>query len=237
MRLLLSPLPDSLRGPEDEAYKGHVPKRARFLEPGAATSLLGLVAAHPWLTFTDIYRSPESSLAAKRTKRGVQPPGFSAHNFGLAVDLDVGDCLKGGKLRYPELVENMRQAGWYCHRRDLDQTAMESWHFNFLGPGAAQLIQQADPQAANTWAWPVEARIVELYGEAFKLDALEVQMGLAALRFYTGDLDGALGPLAREAVGAFQRAWGLPDDGVAGPRTRRVLAVVTAEIELRTVTA
>jgi N-acetylmuramoyl-L-alanine amidase len=96
---------------------------------------------------------------------------------------------------------------------------------------------QADPQAANTWAWPVESRIVELYGEAFKLTDLEVQQELAALRFYTGDLDGALGPLAREAIGAFQRAWGLPDDGVAGPRTRRVLAVITAEVELASVTA
>ena len=237
MRLILALLPDSLRGPDDPDYKGQVPKRARFLEPGAAASLLALVNLHPWLTFTDVYRSPESSLAARRTKRGVQPPGFSAHNFGLAVDLDVGACLKLGKLRYPELVENMRQGNWYCHRRDLDQTASESWHFNFLGPGAAQLLKEADPQAANTWAWPVESRIIELYGEAFKLTDLEVQMGLAALRFYTGDLDGALGSLARESIAAFQRAWGLPDDGVAGPRTRRVLAVVTAEVELRTVTA
>lgn len=93
MRLLLSPLPDSLRGPEDEAYKGRVPKRARFLEPGAATSLLGLVAAHPWLTFTDIYRSPESSLAAlaliagygrKRISAVIWP--FLAYNRGTATE-------------------------------------------------------------------------------------------------------------------------------------------------------
>lgn len=232
LRLRLSPLPETLRGPDDEAYKGRVPRRARFLHPAAAASLLELVAKHPWLTFTDVYRSPESSLAARRSKRGVQPPGFSAHNFGLAVDLDLGACLRGSKLRYAEMTEAMQGGGWYCHRRDLDGTAIEAWHFNHLGADARRYLAEADPQAANTWAWPVEAKIVELYGEAFKLTDLEVQQALAALRFYTGDLDGKLGPISRESIGAFQRAWGLRDDGQAGPRTRRVLAVVSAEREL-----
>lgn len=232
MRLVLSELPSTLRGPSDPAYKGLVPKRARYLHPEAAGSLLRLVVSHPWLTFTDVFRSPESSLAARRSKRGVQPPGFSAHNFGLAVDLDVGACLRDGKIRYPELVETMRGGGWHCHRRDLDATAMESWHFNYLGDRAADLLQLAALEIVNTWAHPVEARILELYGDAFAMSDLEVQQALAALRFYLGDLDGTLGPQSREAIGAFQRAWGLPDDGVAGPRTRRVLAVITAEREL-----
>lgn len=233
MRLRLSSLPETLRGPDDEDYRGRVPTRARFLEPGAAGSLLRLIeGAGAFLVFTDVFRSPESSLAARRSKRGVQPPGFSAHNFGLAVDLDVGASLRAGKLRYPELVELMADHGWHCHRRDLDATAIESWHFNYLGPDAARYLAAIDPQARNTWGWPVEARIEELYADQFRLTDLEVQQALAALRFYLGDLDGKLGPLSREAVGAFQRAWGLPDDGVAGPRTRRVLAVVTAEREL-----
>ena len=237
MILRLAPLPDTLKGPADEVYRGRVPKRARFLEPGAATSLLILASKNPWLTMTDVYRSPDSSLAARKTKRGVQPPGFSAHNFGIAIDLDVGACLKAAKIRYPELVEEMRQAGWHCHRRDLDATAMESWHFNYLGGRSEDLLKQADLDAANTWAWPVEARIMELYGEQFKLTDLQVQEALAALRFYTGDLDGKFGALSHEALAAFQRAWGLAPDGAPGPRTNRVLAVVSAEIELVTVTA
>lgn len=232
MILRLSELPDTLRGPDDADYNGLVPRRARFLEPGAAASTLQLVAKYPWLTFTDVYRSPDASLAARRTKRGVQPPGFSAHNFGLAWDLDVGACLRGGTLKYVELVEQLTADFWFCHRRDLDQTASESWHFNYLGPDWKRFMTQVDPQAANTWSWAVEARIVELYGEQFKLDDRQVQEGLAALKFYSGAADGSMGPLTREAVGAFQRAWGLPDDGLAGSRTRRVLAVVTAKTEV-----
>lgn len=236
MILRLAPLPDSLRGPDDEAYKGVVPRRARFLEPTAARSLTALlVECGNALVFTDVYRSPEASLAARRSKRGIQPPGFSAHNFGIAFDLDVAASLRNLRMRYPEMIELLQRHGWFCHRRDLDSSAAESWHQNYLGQDAARYLAEADPQASNTWAWPVEARIAELYGEAFKLSDLEAQQALAALRFYTGDLDGALGPLAREAVGAFQRAWGLPDDGVAGPRTRRVLAVVTADVELLTI--
>jgi hypothetical protein len=148
----------------------------------------------------------------------------------------VGACLKRGKLRYAELVENMRAESWFCYRLDLDATAIEHWHFGYFG-GHENLMSLADPDIRNTWAHPTEALIVALYGDQFKLADLEVQQALAALRFYTGDLDGVMGPLAREAIGAFQRAWGLPDDGVAGPRTRRVLAVVAAEISLATVTA
>lgn len=232
MILLLAVLPESLRGPDGPDYKGRVPRRARFLEPDAAASLLKLVAKCPWLVFTDVYRSPEASLAARRSKRGVQPPGFSAHNFGFAFDLDVGACLRGGKLRYAELLEELAAFFWFCHRRDLDQTAAESWHFNYLGERAPELLDLTDLDAPGTWSRPVERRIVDEYGASFALSDAGVQRALAGLGMYRGDADGKLGPLSREAVGAFQRAWGLADDGVAGPRTRRVIAVVSAQVEL-----
>jgi murein L,D-transpeptidase YcbB/YkuD len=93
-------------------------------------------------------------------------------------------------------------------------------------------LSQADPHDRSTWSRPVEARIVERYGHAFQMDLHAVQQHLANLGFYRGEVDGDAGPLTREAVAAFQRAWGLRDDGVPGPRTQRTIAYVTAGREV-----
>ncbi|MDP3767415.1 MAG: peptidoglycan-binding protein [Dehalococcoidia bacterium] len=228
MILYLANLPATLRGPDDEAYRGMVPKRARFLHPDAARSLLGLEAATGGLVYTDIFRSAEASLAARSSKRGVQPPGYSAHNYGLAVDLDVGAVLRSHRWRYPELVEAMGAHGWYCHRRDLSSTGAENWHFSFLGDPAHDLVL-ADSHDRSTWSQPVEARILSYYGADLVLDAEAVQEALAKLRLYSGEIDGKIGPLSREAICAFQRTWDLTPTGAADARTQRTLAYCAAE--------
>jgi hypothetical protein len=231
--LRLAALPDSLRGPDDAAYHGRVPKRARFLEPSAARSLIALAAAHPWLTMTDVYRSPEASLAAMRTKRGVQQPGYSGHNYGESIDLDVAVCLQAGQLSYAALLELMAGSGWYCHRRD-GGTGSEAWHFNHLAADAERLLALAYAPDVATWAKPLEQRLQDRYAGAWVYGTEELQRQLARLWLYRGEVDDSLGPLTRESVYAFQRAWRLPEDGLAGPRTRRVLALVAATIELVT---
>jgi hypothetical protein len=100
--------------------------------------------------------------------------------------------------------------------------ANEAWHMNFL-PG--HKWGKSSPAA-------LEARILELYGEWFTLDALAQQLALKALRLYRGELDGDFGPLSREALRAFQRTWELPETGKADVRTQRTLAYVTAEMEV-----
>lgn len=235
MQIQLSALPNTLKGPDDSSYKGLVPKRARFMEPAAASALMQLISAsNNSLVFTDIYRSPEASLAARRSKRGVQPPGYSGHNFGFSFDLDIAETLRVMKIRYVELIELLRQYGFHCHRRDLASSADESWHQNYFGEEADGLLKLLDPQQPRTWATPLEAKIVQVYGTSFTFDAKELQAQLSRLWLYRGEVDGKEGPLTREAVAAFQRAWGLADDGIAGPRTRRVLAVVASEVELVT---
>lgn len=217
MIIYLSRLPDTLRGPDDEGYGGRFPKRASMLHPEAARSLLRLEEASGGLVYTDAYRSPEAQRDAHRRKGGTQPVGFSAHGYGLAVDLDVGGTLRRSSVRrYPQLVDLMGEHGWYCHRRDLDPTAGESWHFNYLGPQAEQHLAKADPQRHSTWALPAESRIQELYGDGFKLSSAGVSAALTA-----GSYPG---------VEAFQRDWDLKVDGVAGPVTQRVLAYVTATV-------
>jgi hypothetical protein len=211
--------------------KDQLPERAMFLHPEAAASLARIEEMHPaGLVLSDVYRSAEASLAAVRAGRGAQAPGFSAHNYGLAVDLDVGRVLQRGLVAvdYQGLLDFMASHGWHCHRRD-GRRGHEDWHFNFLGAGAAAHLARTSPSILRrgTWSRAAESRIVELYGAQLALSGVEVQAALKALGFYRGALDGALGPLSREAVAAFQRAWGVKEDG-AGPRTQRTLAYVAA---------
>src|SRR5688500_12568851 len=95
-----------------------VPKRMRFLHPEAAESLVGLEGDTGGFVYSDIYRSAESSLAARRIKRGVQRPGYSGHNYGFSVDLDIEEIMRTKKILYRDIIHLMQKRGWYCHRRD-----------------------------------------------------------------------------------------------------------------------
>ena len=50
-----------------------------------------------------------------------------------------------------------------------------------------------------------------------------LQIGLQAKGLYGGTIDGHYGPATEQAVRRLQRRAGLSVDGVAGPRTHRVL--------------
>lgn len=52
----------------------------------------------------------------------------------------------------------------------------------------------------------------------------EMQAGLTTLKFYTGAIDGAPSAAMEKAVVAFQKAYGLVTDGIAGPQTQTALA-------------
>lgn len=225
LHILLKELPPTLRGPQDPAYKGMVPKRARFLHPEMWDAMQVLPLDK--LVFTDIYRSAEASMAARSTKRGVQRPGYSAHNFGLAFDLDVDASLKNLGMKYPDLLVLLADAGLYCHRRD-GERGHEDWHWNFVGFDPAPYLQKASRQLSFSWSAPVEARIDEMYGHGFSLSPAEAQEALAKLGMYHGEIDGVLGPISRAAITVFQKAWSLSPDGILGAQTQRTLAFVTA---------
>lgn len=73
-----------------------------------------------------------------------------------------------------------------------------------------------------------EATIVSSSGEKleplppsgpFKPTAKEIQLCLKNAGFYTGNVDGKLGPMSKKAVEEFQKANGLEADGKVGPKT------------------
>lgn len=232
MILELAPLPDSIRGPADPDYKGRVPTRARFLHPSAAESFVALEAASGGLIYTDIFRSADASLAACKSKRGCQRPAYSAHNFGLAFDLDLDATEKSLKASYKELTDLLKRYGWFCHRRDGAATGMESWHFNFLGETAGDYLIEATAEH-STWSIPVEKRIAELYGDSFHLANADMQLALTKLKMYSGELDAKIGPLTIAALRAFQRAWGITEDRIeVGGVTQRTLAYCAATVEV-----
>lgn len=205
---------------------GQMPARALFLHPRAAASF-GIMEKTIPLVYSDIFRSAEASLVAVSTKAGTQPPGYSAHNYGLAVDVAVDAVLMQYGWTYSRLVEELAQFGWYCHRRD-GRRGAEDWHFNYLGPSSDTYLSRVDVLTPETWAYAVEARIREFYGEEFTLSNREVQMALMKLRLYKGSVDGIFGPLTLEAAHAFQRAWKL-HVGEIDARTVRTLAYVACE--------
>jgi hypothetical protein len=224
VRLRLTPISADTRG----IYGGRMPSRFLFLHPMAAAAFARLERVSGGLVYSDMYRSPADSLEAMNRKRGVQPPGYSGHNFGLSVDVAVDETLRARGWTYAELLRQCATQGWYCHRRD-GLRGLEDWHFNwFNGSGLASRYLA---KSKVSWAAPIEQLILDLFQAEFRLTALDIQKGLQKLKLYPGELDGILGPISRQAIRAFQRAWKLEESEEAGERTQRVLAVVTADRE------
>jgi len=223
MQLILSELPESLRH-----YTGKpIPLWMRRMHPTAARAVLELEKESGGLVYNDVWRSAEVSLWAMKSKSGVQPPGFSGHNYGLSIDFAVEDTLKARGWTYPYFYDFLEERGWLCHRRD-KLRGSEDWHFNFLANDPERYKASAQLKRPATWSLPVETRILELYGDQFAMSSSLLQEHLKLLHMYSGDIDGDLGPLSREAIGAFQRAWGMKATGIPDSSFQRTLAFVTA---------
>lgn len=220
MELILAALPETLLH-----YTGKpVPQWMRMMHPEAARSVLLLEKDSGGLVYNDIWRSAEISLWAMRQKSGVQPPGFSAHNYGLSIDFAVDATLKKLSWDYAKFVAFLEARSWFCHRRD-GKRGSEDWHFNYLPYGLPAAL--VDVKRAGTWAAPVEARMLELYAPQMRLDAIEQQRALKQLKLYAGDLDGQMGPASQRAEAQFREKWGLPKAGEIA-RYQRTLAFVAA---------
>lgn len=231
MKLKLQQVSPHTRGIYTVKGKGpdSMPDRMLRLHPDAAVSFAAMEAKTP-LVYSDVWRSAEESLRACQEKRGVQPPAFSAHNYGLAVDVAVDATLARTGWTYQNLLDFMAKFDWHCYRRD-GKLGSESWHFNYLGSESTAALVKAG--TGNAWSMAAEHMIQFYYGAQLALTPLEVQQALKELRIYNGPLDGDIGPRSKTAIQAFERAWVLAEQGVyANPRMQRTLAFVTADLDL-----
>lgn len=224
MNIVLQQLPDSVLGIYGDD-KNLMPRTMRRLHPDAAASYLAIDALGVKLRVSDMFRSPEASLRAMQAKPGlVQPPGFSAHNYGFAIDVSLGDCLKRFSMTKKQFNAFMESHGWTCHRLD-DARGPEDWHYNFQ---VRHLIQPGDKSSGAA----VERKMQAVYGAQMVLDITKAQTALKTMRLYSGEVDGKGGPLTETAIKSFQRAWQIRESGL-GVKTQRVLALATATLDVR----
>lgn len=209
--------------------KDQFPTRMSRLHPDAAAAFQAAEAdLKQRIRVSDMFRTAEQSMQAREEKSGVQPPGYSLHNYGIAIDVAIDAMLQGLKCSKSMLDARMTAFGWYCHRKDGNRGS-EDWHYNYLGPNGQALINQYSPKSTNTSA-AAESRIQALYGPELKLDEKEVQECLAFLKLYSGEIDGKIGPRSQQSIKAFQRAWKLPETGAVDSKTERTLAYVACSI-------
>ena len=86
-------------------------------------------------------------------------------------------------------------------------------------PAAAPVMDQAaalDPAAA--------AGLPVVPAGPYKPSGTDIQTALKNAGFYTGTVDGKIGPMTREAIEDFQKANGLEADGKVGPKTWAAMA-------------
>lgn len=224
MILRLRQLPASTRGIYGP-NRNILPKRALFLHPDAAQSFVGLGTD---MVYSDVFRSAESSLAAVDAGRGAQPPAYSAHNYGFAVDVAVDQTIERTGWSYATLLKHMATHGWHCYRRD-EKRGREDWHFNYLGDRSDVILSK---MLRGAWEQAAEEMIQAYYGPDLHISDTEMQQALAKLGMYQGEIDGLIGPISRSAMEAFARAWKVQK--IDGPRFRRTLAYVAAEKQIDT---
>ncbi len=234
-----------------------MPDRMRMLSPRACDNFMRCLA--PFVVVSDMFRSAESSLAAlKEGRKGIQPPSFSRHNYGEAIDLGVGETLRrmkgnssvklglfgldkllhvGGKPEEMGLAVRtkrqldlwMAERGWFCFRGD-HKLLLECWHFDFLG-ASADLAFPYTSKKERSIAW---GQVLEVHAHAWTdVTPQEFQALLAQIGFYKGAIDGKIGPQSRAAIGALQRAWKIPDTEKIDARTTQILVYVTCERVIR----
>ena len=222
MQLMLKPLPPSLEGYYG-TNKTTMPSRFLFGHPALFDAIQRVIASGLQLAYSDIFRSADASLARRREfeKMGgpqlAKRPGESPHNYGFSVDVVVDRALKKNGLTKVQLDDKLAACGLWCHRKD-HVLGNEDWHYNALGPmPEAHQWLAASAQSSST-SRAVEARINAVYGAQWTLTPAEVTAGLAALKY--------------GSVKAFQEDWDLDVDGVAGAKTQRLLAYLTAQIKI-----
>jgi len=84
--------------------------------------------------------------------------------------------------------------------------------------------QEANVSAASVATTPAKELMPLPPQGPYKPTGIEIQTALKNAGFYTGNIDGKLGPKSKKAIEAFQSANGLKADGKVGAKTWELLS-------------
>lgn len=224
-------------GPGVEIDTSMMPDRMRMLETGdcAESFARDLVA---YVVVSDMFRPAESSLAAMKKKTGVQPPSFSHHNYGRAIDLSTTATL--ARMRAAGVtvgiegelvpVTNKRTLdlwlaarGWYCFRGDHKTGRSklhlydESWHFDYLGDVPPFQRPRYPYRVNRAIPWAV---VAQTYGRTWSAVSADLAKGPSAGLVYF-----AAAMRCQEKLKARDFYHGAID-GKIGPQSRAAIAAL-----------
>lgn len=188
-----------------------MPARACYLHPDAA---LAWSSVADLIVVSDMFRGPGASAQAVASGRGAAPPGLSAHNYGRAIDIDVGRTMRRVGLGIKaELDAWMWSHGWGCWREDHAMPSWrprpnEAWHYFWCGSAPVTYATYGETRSLVPW-WG--KTLAEQYPTQIPA-VLERQQALRELGYYEGRADGKWGPLSQAALERFGRAWGTQSD-------------------------
>jgi hypothetical protein len=205
--------------------------KKKYLSPEAASSLKLVERDSGGLVYADLWQDGISVLCARRRDPDNPRPGYSSHQFGFGIDIDLRATLEKTRYVYQDLVKLLQDHYWYCYRRDGEPDLPGSEHFDYFGEHATKYLLKATHDPIK-WPRAAEERIHELHGESFGLSVTQVQQGLAKLSLFSMPVTGDVDNYTREALFAFQRAWRLAESGAPDISTCRVLSVLTADLEI-----
>jgi peptidoglycan hydrolase-like protein with peptidoglycan-binding domain len=133
--------------------------------------------------------------------------------LALAVVVYIAGCGKKQKT-----LEEMQEP--------MSMEAMSTLNAETKNAPEAKAPEQAVPQPAQPALAPAPAAKLEPLPPSgpYKPSAIEIQTALKNAGFYTGNIDGKIGPKTKVAIEEFQKANGLKADGKVGTKTWALLS-------------
>ena len=103
---------------------------------------------------------------------------------------------------------------------ELQPITMESLNTVSTPAQAAPDLKVPETKMATTSAVTPAKEVLPLPPQGpYKPTGIEIQTALKNAGFYTGNIDGKIGPKSKKAIEDFQKANGLKVDGKVGPKT------------------
>ena len=159
----------------------------------------------PTLRVSDMIRSPDASLRARLRKRGVQLPGYSGHNFGISIDIDVASILGDIDLGWDEFKSRMVQLGATPYNKTSGASDFEAWHWNLLDLSYKGLPWGTKGRDVEDWITTTFGDQLYIGCEDHRSYWRAVQKAMAEFKFYdAGGIDGLPGPMTRAGLEQFR---------------------------------